>query len=197
MLDSPGVPTSSPVRLERIIDWLRSHERLLLLLGLGFQMVVLVGMTASRAIPYWTGDTVLLRVIPVDPRDIFRGDYVILGYEFSQLPPGGVAGLAPPNSRQEAIEARGRTIYVSLVPEADGVHYRAETFSLTPPPSGKYLRGTIQMQGRNQLEFGIESYYVQEGQGRAYENAIRTRRLSAEVSIAPSGQAVLKGLRIE
>jgi len=64
-----------------------------------------------------------------------------------------------------------------------------------PPPGGKYLRGTIQ--GWNQVQFGIESYYVQEGKGHEYEDAIRQRRLSAEVTVAPTGQAALVGLRIE
>jgi uncharacterized membrane-anchored protein len=36
---------------------------------------------------YWieTGEKIMLRVEPVDPRDLFRGDYVSLSYEISSL----------------------------------------------------------------------------------------------------------------
>jgi len=134
-------------------------------------------------------------VQPLDPRDMFRGDYVILGYEFSRVPPAGIAGLSPPGSRGDAVENQGRTVYVSLIPAHDGIHYRAGEYHLTPPASDLYLRGTLQ--GGNRIEFGIESYYVQEGTGHKYEEAIRSHRLWAEVAVAPNGQAALKGLRIE
>jgi uncharacterized membrane-anchored protein len=47
------------------------------------------------------------------------------------------------------------------------------------------------------MEFGIESYFVEEGTGRRYEQAIRDRHLSAELAVTSGGQAALKGLRIE
>jgi uncharacterized membrane-anchored protein len=42
------------------------------------QLVVLGGMIALHAAPLWFGETVLLKVEPVDPRGLMRGDYVIL-----------------------------------------------------------------------------------------------------------------------
>ena len=86
-------------------------------------------------------------------------------------------------------------MYVSLVPDADGRHWRADQVSISRPQSGRYLRGRIAASGR--LEFGIEAYYVQEGKGRAYEEAIRTKRLSAEVALTSDGTAALRALRIE
>lgn len=178
-------------RADRALDWLKARERYVLLVGVAVQMVVLLGMTAHRATPLVSGETILLRVVPVDPRDLFRGDYVILSYDFSQFPPGGIEGL--PARRSDA--SRGRTVYVSLVPEPDGKHYRADKFSVYRPSGGTYLRG--QVVGWNRLAFGIESYYVQEGTGRKYEQAIRSRKLSAEVAVTSGGQATLRGLRIE
>ncbi len=122
-----------------------------------------------------------------------RGDYVTLAYEFSRLPPGGIAGV--PRGAPYSHPGQGQTVYVTLVPEPDGKHWKPSTYSLTRPPSGRYLRGKIEDFGR--LEFGIESYYVQEGKGRQYEDAVRNRRLSAEISVAPDGQAALKRLYIE
>jgi uncharacterized membrane-anchored protein len=47
------------------------------------------------------------------------------------------------------------------------------------------------------LQFGIESFFVQEGSGHMYERAIREHKLSAELAVTSSGQAALRGLRIE
>lgn len=67
--------------------------------------------------------------------------------------------------------------------------------SVQRPTGGTYLRGTLTDFGR--LAFGVEAYYVQEGEGKKYEEAIRQHRLSAELAVTESGQAVLQGLRIE
>jgi len=92
-------------------------------------------------------------------------------------------------------EWKGRRVYVSLVPEPDRKHWRADKVSIHPPDGGTYIRGHII--GYNRLQFGIEAYYLQEGRGREYERAIRQRRLSAEVAVTSSGRVALRGLHIE
>jgi uncharacterized membrane-anchored protein len=186
---------AAPAWLERVVGAWKGRERAILLAGIGLQMAVLVGMIATRAMPHLTGDAILVRVVPVDPRDMFRGDYVTLGYEFSRIPPGGIPGLPRDALHSRSSEWQGRAVYVTLVPEPDGKHWKASTYSLTQPPSGTYLCGQIGDFGR--LEFGIESYFVQEGKGRQYEDAVRSRRLCAEISVAPNGQAGLKALHVE
>lgn len=56
---------------------------LYLLLGLQvFGLVLLYGYQLSGlGYPVY-----MLRTMPVDPRDLLRGDYIILGYEISRLP---------------------------------------------------------------------------------------------------------------
>jgi uncharacterized membrane-anchored protein len=49
-------------------------------------MGILGGMLVSHAYPLWVGQEIVLRVVrPIDPRDLFRGDYVILSYRISRL----------------------------------------------------------------------------------------------------------------
>ena len=62
-------------------------RRIFLFAGVGLQLVVLIGMIVFKAMPLWTGEPILLRVVPVDPRDMFRGDYVAISYDFSRIPP--------------------------------------------------------------------------------------------------------------
>jgi uncharacterized membrane-anchored protein len=176
----------------RVMTWVKGRERAVLIVAVVLQLAVLGGMVAVRSLPLISGRTILLRVVPVDPRDLFRGEYVILSYEISSIPPRGIEGERAPQFGA-GNDWTGRTVYVTLVP--DGRHWRADRYSFTPPASGPFIRGTVAGWGR--LQFGIESYYVQEGRGREYEQAILSRRLSAEVVLAGDGTATLKGLRVE
>jgi uncharacterized membrane-anchored protein len=176
------------------LEWLRAREPKVLLVTVVAQLVILLSMIAIRAVPLMTGQTVLVRVQPVDPRDLFRGDYVTLSYEFSRTPVEGVQGLTPIEQGRWS-KLAGRTVYVPLVPDPDRVHWRGEKPTVVRPAAGPFLRGQISSYGR--MEFGIEAYYVKEGTGRRYEQAIRSRQLSAELAVTSSGQAALRGLRVE
>jgi len=179
--------------LYRVFDWIKGRERILLCAGIALQLLVLVAMIGSRVLPLATGETVLVRVVPVDPRDFFRGDYVILSYEFSRVDPIRFDDPRAPDSRSSARDWQGTTIFIPLEPEADGRHWKASGPALLDrPATGKYLQGTIT--GHHRATFGIESYFVQEGEGKAYEKAVRSRKLSAEISLTKTGKAALKRL---
>jgi uncharacterized membrane-anchored protein len=177
-----------------LLSWLKGRERKVLLVTVIAQIVILLGMIAVRAIPLLTGRTVLVRVQPVDPRDLFRGDYVILSYAFSRVPQQGIEGLSE-KERGSWTKMEGRTVYVPLVPDSVPGHWRGDKATVVKPASGPFLKGQIPRYGP--IQFGIESYYVQEGAGHQYEQAIRNRKLSAELAVTSSGQAALRGLRIE
>jgi uncharacterized membrane-anchored protein len=177
-----------------LFGWLKTRERKILLVTAAAQLLILVAMIALRAIPLLTGETVLVRVQPVDPRDLFRGDYVILSYDFSRISQEHIDGLLD-KERGSWKNLEGRTVYVPLVPDSNGVHMRAAKATVVKPAAGLFLKGHMKRYGS--VVFGIESYYVQEGTGLAYEQAIRSRKLSAELAVTSSGQAALRKLRIE
>jgi uncharacterized membrane-anchored protein len=180
----PAIPTAG------VIGWFKRHERGILIAAVALQFAVLGAMLVMRLSIVMFGQTIQLRVIPVDPRDFLRGDYVILSYEFSR-PQGRILGLASifPG------EHKGRPVYISLEPEGDGTHWRMTQLSVTRPSTGTFIQGKIGEFGN--VECGIESYFVQEGKGKAYEDAVRAHRLSAEIAVKPDGQAALKRLHIE
>ncbi|HEX7336065.1 MAG TPA: GDYXXLXY domain-containing protein [Gemmatimonadales bacterium] len=169
------------------------RERKILLATAVAQLLILLGMIALRAVPLVTGQTLLVPVMPVDPRDLFRGDYVILSYDFSRTPREGIEGLSA--NDQWSSKWEGRTVYVPLVQDSNRVHWRAEKITVVKPAKGPFIKGHMERYGS--LKFGIEAYYVEEGTGRAYEQAIRDRKLSAELAVTSSGQAALRGLRID
>lgn len=178
MSDSPVAAVAvRPRPLERLAGLVRRHEKAVLAAGLGLQLAVLLAMVAQRLLLLTTGATYHVRVVPVDPRDLLRGDYVILSYEFTRVP-----------------DSTPGPVYVTLVPAGDGKHHTAGEYRRTPPAGEPYLRGAVTGFGR--AEYGIESYFVQEGQGHAYEDAARAGRLSAEIAVTPDGRAALRALHI-
>lgn len=179
--------TAASDQLSAGIGWMRRHERQLLFGAVALQLLILLGMIAWQAMPIWTGETILLRVQPIDPRDLMRGDYVILSYEMSSLPIDGVD-----ENRSEW--ADDRVVFVTLEPEIDGMHWRGVRASLNKPTSGKYIQGKTRL-GR--LVFGIESYFLQEGTGKEYEKAIQEKQVSARISLTTEGRAALIDLQYD
>ena len=187
--------------------WCRRHERLVLIAGVLFQIAILAGMIVTRTVPYLEsqgGKTVWLQVIPLDPRDMMRGDYVILNYHFDQteqLPrafgsPSEIFVTLVPveEDPREAEEAEGDTT------AADDriVRYRMGEFSLTRPNDAVYLRGRYYHPFGNTYDFGIQQFYVQEGRGREIEDAIRSENGSvwAKIAIDANGHGQVQDLRI-
>lgn len=168
-------------------------ERKALVITAVAQLLILVAMIGLRVLPLVTGQTVLVRVAPVDPRDLFRGDYVILSYDFSRTPREGIEGIS--EKERWSSKWEGRAVYVPLVPDSVPGHWRAAKVTVVKPTKAPFLKG--QMGRYGSIEFGIEAYYVQEGTGRAYERAIRDRKLSAELAVTSDGTAALRGLRID
>ncbi len=196
----PSTSVGIPRWINRAADRFKSHSRGILLAAVFAQLAVLIGMIVMHVAPLVVGERILLRVRPVDPRDLFRGDYVVLAYDFSQLPPGGIAGAPQQpgwrNDYRRDSAWEDRAVYVSLEPEADGKHYQASSYSLERPTSGPYLKGRFAPGWNgNSLLFGIEAFYVQEGQGRVLEQLRNQGQLSAEIALAPWGQAVLCDVR--
>jgi uncharacterized membrane-anchored protein len=182
-----------PMWLSRAVDWFAGHPLQVLTIGVVFQLLVLAAMMVQPLMTLATGDTILLRVAPVDPRDLFRGDYVILSYDISQPTRDGSAATL--GTRENLSPLAGKTIYTRLAPDADGKHWHADGYQLEPPTDGKFIRGTVANFGN--VTYGIEQYFVQEGQGLEYEQAVNERKLSAEIVLDRHGNAQLKGLVIE
>lgn len=197
-------PSRGPQWFENLLAWIGPRRGTLLLATGAFQLLVLAGMAVLHGMPLVTGETIQLEVRPVDPRDLFRGDYVILRYTMNDVPLQGIEGL--PDSRDQSYAyAHGprrpeeETVYVTLEPAPDTGLYRGVKTSIHRPESGKYIRGTYHRNyyDRGRIEFsGIQSYYVPEGTGKSYEDAARQNRLSAEVALTANGKAALRCLHI-
>ena len=62
------------------------NKKVFILLGaVLFQLVIIAGMIGKSLYPLVTGTEVRLKTEPRDPRDLLRGDYVVLNYQFSNI----------------------------------------------------------------------------------------------------------------
>ncbi len=166
----------------------------------------LLALVESRAAILRNGTEVRLRTVPVDPRDLFRGDYVVLAYPISIVAPGpgGATGMR-----------RGDTVYVTLTRDAEGFA-QAKAVATTRPVAAAgevVIAGRVQTTGacalnaegqadcatgtqRLRIAYGLESYFVPQGQGRAIETTPRAR-IEVVAAIAADGTAAIKRLLID
>lgn len=167
-----------------------SKKNLFIIIGI-FWLVIIGGFVAYKEFTLRTGNEVLLKTAPVDPRDLFRGDYVILRYEISTV----TADLL---SSQAIKFKENDTIYVSLEIGNNNVA-EMTAVSRSKPEDGRFIKGVIQDVSSNRLtvEYGIESYFVPEGEGREIEKSMRSGKVYSKVVIDDFGKAVLKSLVID
>jgi len=150
------------------------------------------GLLIYKQMIFWTGTEILLKTAPVDPWDIFRGNYVTLNYEISTFEQPNFNTFNP-NVIDQDYKDIGKTVYLILETDTKGVA-SAKSMTMTKPVNGElFIRGKKQYR---QIEFGIESYFVPEGRGKEIEK-LRGQDLMVRAVVDKDGKAVIKNLEIE
>lgn len=166
------------------------------LLQIGF----LGWIIAGRAAILRDGREIVLRSQPVDPRDLLRGDYVILSYDIDRIPAKlFVVPLQPDTFTREG------PAYVRLARGDDG-YFHAVSASLYEPFAAPPAGGEVDILGKVEggyplgpdltvnVDYGLGRFYVPEGEGRAIEVDMRERGLDVKVAVGPDGRAQVKAL---
>ena len=193
-----------PAWLESAIAFVTPHRRTLLWTAVALQVATIGWMVWHHRQPGDSGERIVLRCRPVDPRDLLKGEYVILSYDCSTVTKDHERGLLaeipqllPTPNGSGATERQfwdlpwDITIYVPLKRLPDGSALAGEP-TFRRPKDGLYLQGLTR---GSQLRFGIEAYYVKEGEGRKWEDLARRGELAAEIGILPDGRAGLVSLK--
>ena len=186
-----------PAWVESLVDKVRPLSQRLLVAACVAQVAVIGYMVWNHLQPLRNGERIVVRAEPVDPRDMLKGEYVILGYDFARITSKEAkllyAQLGDPDGEdvRENLPA-DTTVFLPLVKKTNGEWTGAEP-TLVRPNSGLYLQGlTSHNWGEgNQLRFGIEAYYVEEGKGAAWEKLRNTGLLKVTIAVLPNGKAGL------
>lgn len=155
------------------------------------QALFLGGMAASYYAVDAVGKELRLKTAPVDPRDLFYGDYVELAYEISSLPWTLWKGGAHPDKKE--------TVYVVL--RRSGSHDAAVAVYPEKPEEKEgetVLQARVRSWGQPEqlnLVYGFERYYVEENTGKELEE--RREQATVSVKVAPWGQTKIIGLTFD
>jgi uncharacterized membrane-anchored protein len=159
----------------------------------GAQAVLILVIILFKVAILSGGTTVQLRVQPVDPRDLLRGDYMVLSYE-------GVSQLDKSYFNYQNIKV-GDVVYVPL--RSYGDYWRAQygISKKLPTDPGRYvyIKGSVEGVSNYEMDlvYNIEEYFIPEGVGQVTSwNAIQNV-VTVDVVVAENGNAVLKQLLVD
>lgn len=184
------------------------NQKKVLYLTVIFWLLIFSGFILYKEYTLRTGTEIILKTEPVDPRDLFRGDYVVLNYEISTL------NLEEVQVEDPYFNYNDR-IYLALEPE-NGYGVPKKIYK-NPPDNELYIKGRVkeiiydweayESNGMTEdpalkeirVEYGIESYFVPEGKGIEIEHQQWTGREGVDVKVVIDkyGNAVIKSLLID
>lgn len=185
-------------------------QKSFVLMAIAFQILTVGYIAISKEWILVNGDDIILQTAPIDPRDIFRGDYVRLDYAISTVAVEKLeAGMLEHGMK------KGRKVYMSLTINEHGIAEGRHLYS-APPANNVYLKGHVKSHWpyRNYdkrkeankkekitrpvpVKYGIEQYYVEQGHGRDMEKT-RGNRNSFQVpmlmrlAVSDSGEALIR-----
>ncbi len=153
-----------------------------LVLTLLFQLAVLAVEYLGSVWPLWFGSPVKLETVPIDPRSLFRGNYVRLDYAISEID----EKLVKDDFRY------GEVGYVTL--QQDGPYFVPTGLQRTEPAEGLFIRGRVRsVYGSHRMEYGIEAYFMPKDAALQTEREV-AQGAAAEVYLLPSGRAAIARL---
>lgn len=155
------------------------------------QTAAVGNMVVERNTLLRNGQEVRLETGFIDPRDIFRGHYVTLRLEISQIPRDSVETLGEP--------VTGQPVWIELAP-GEGDFWQPTRLHATRPdtPGGPLLRGDLSgdYSGTYVLRYPVNRYFAPKLRAKELEQFRRDDKLGVILALAPDGTAAIKGLTV-
>ncbi len=150
------------------------------------------------------GQEIRLSVEPVDPRDLLRGDYIILRFGISQI-----------DTRQVDMDRdfhRGELIFVGLKKLKDGT-WKAISINHQKPQVKSdivFIKGKVKYVSKSKrlttglnkkhssvsIKYGMEKYFIPQGDGPKLEALRNEKVLNILAAVSDSGEAGIKALLV-
>ena len=119
-----------------------------LIIALAVLILIAGSFILYLSFPLLTGTTIILKTQPVDPLDLFRGQYLTINYEISRV------------NLSEGFK-EGDAVYVSLKEGSDKI-WHADKILSSKPESGVFIKGAAKQSWRGlAVEYGIEQYFFE------------------------------------
>lgn len=170
---------------------LMNRVPLRLLIVIVLQTAVLAVMIGMKQWTLNTGTPIVLETAPIDPRSLFRGDYVRLSYKINSLTLDELDGA-------DDFAAHGR-IYV-LLKKGEPYWQPVSLHHELPPaqPDHVAIKGEVEYVRLKvvSVRYGIENYFVPEGEGMALERPSAGETVSIRVAVDRNGNAGIKAVLV-
>lgn len=158
------------------------------ILAIILQLFIIGTIIIFKASVIVGGTEIVFKVVPVDPRDIFRGDYMVLSYQ-------DVSRINKDLFEYDQIK-RGQDVYVEINKSGD---YWKAVRATDKKPKGKeiYIKGVVSSSNTGDfisVNYGIENYFIPEKTGQNID--LRNSNPYIKAAVDRNGNAVLKQLYI-
>jgi len=175
------------------INKMKKYQKILLPILVAAQIMALISMIAKQENIIKSGEKVLLKCEPVDPRSLFSGDYVILNYTISSIDQKSVKMYGEGDYKKHDY------IYVALQKNSKtGVHDAAAVSGNIDDLKKDYstvIKGRVKNSwGLLNIKYGVESYFVPQGEGLVIEKDLENT--TVEVSVTDKGESAITRLFI-
>ena len=153
--------------------------------------LITLGIFVCNEMHLAKGEEVILKVIPYDPRDFLRGNYLTLNYEINDIE---FPGTAIQNINYE------NPIYVILKKNAKGVA-SAVDITYLKPENKLFIKGQlahVRLDRDKEKIFyrikynNIDRFYVKEGNAKKLEKSLQKNGGYAKIYLTRNGNARIK-----
>jgi uncharacterized membrane-anchored protein len=163
-----------------------------LVLACSAPVLILLSMCILPLYTLLNGEQLILQTKPLDPSDLFRGDYVILQYEAEEVPIKLVDEAVVKGLQDKWGELE---VYV-LMEKKDGVHTPIKV-TLEKPAKGVFLKGTFNYTDKDNngqeiafIQYNLDNYFLEDNMGTEWEKASSKGEILAKLKVN-NGYAVL------
>ena len=173
------------------------------LLALFVPILILMGLLYKPLLAFTVGETITVKTVPVDPRDLLYGDYVYLELDINNVREDKLSEELKAKiakvEQDDGIFAGARVITVYAVLEEGEDAYTVQSVSSQKPESGIYLKGkinsgyTIVNRTYYYIDYDLNRFYVEENTGRELEKQSARGELSLVLKVA-EGYALIENI---
>lgn len=181
------------------------------LIAFSLPILILIGMSIPPFLTITTGNMIKLETRPVDPTDLFRGDYVRLNYKAEEV---NISKLDKElkdyfKVNNSSFYDKPVVVYSVLEKNENGMDIVKKVVK-DKPEEGIYLKGEINYFPLNssnepdnqvvEINYQLDKFFVPENTGKGLENAISqpANKTSAIATIkVRKGHAILDKVEIQ
>lgn len=157
---------------------------------LGFWLFIAFALVLFHEKVFLTGQTIGLKVHPIDPSDLLRGQYVRLEYDISKIPVRKIEGFKVKG---------GDNVYITLKAASDGVYTVKSVHTTRPKKDELYIAGKVRYVGWNSklgkdyrdlnINYGIENYFTNQKEAKRLEKELAKNGGIATIVLDKRGNA--------